>query len=104
MLSWQGDAHRRLAEVLLAAGKPEAAHEAFAAALERYERKKHLALASQLRSRLDALPAAAPEQRGSGRRSVARNSKPGFQSGCPDLNRGPLVPQTSALTRLRHTP
>ena len=26
------------------------------------------------------------------------------QSGCPDLNRGPLVPQTSALTRLRHTP
>src|SRR6266496_1761311 len=27
-----------------------------------------------------------------------------FRSGCPDLNRGPLVPQTSALTRLRHTP
>ena len=27
-----------------------------------------------------------------------------FQSGRPDLNRGPLVPQTSALTRLRHAP
>jgi hypothetical protein len=26
------------------------------------------------------------------------------QSGCRDLNSGPLVPQTSALTRLRHTP
>src|SRR5213596_4418330 len=26
------------------------------------------------------------------------------QSGRPDLNRGPLVPQTSALTRLRHAP
>ena len=26
------------------------------------------------------------------------------ESGCADLNRGPLVPQTSALTRLRHTP
>jgi hypothetical protein len=25
-------------------------------------------------------------------------------SGRPDLNRGPLVPQTSALTRLRHAP
>ena len=27
-----------------------------------------------------------------------------FRSGRPDLNRGPLVPQTSALTRLRHAP
>ena len=27
-----------------------------------------------------------------------------LQSGRPDLNRGPLVPQTSALTRLRHAP
>ena len=32
-----------------------------------------------------------------------RRSMP-FQSGRPDLNRGPLVPQTSALTRLRHAP
>src|SRR3954454_25325241 len=30
--------------------------------------------------------------------------RPFLKSGCPDLNRGPLVPQTSALTRLRHTP
>jgi hypothetical protein len=28
----------------------------------------------------------------------------GFQSGRRDLNSGPLVPQTSALTRLRHAP
>ena len=27
-----------------------------------------------------------------------------MQSGRPDLNRGPLVPQTSALTRLRYAP
>ena len=27
-----------------------------------------------------------------------------FQSGRRDLNSGPLVPQTSALTRLRHAP
>jgi hypothetical protein len=25
-------------------------------------------------------------------------------SGCRDLNSGPLVPQTSALTKLRHSP
>jgi class 3 adenylate cyclase/tetratricopeptide (TPR) repeat protein len=64
MLTWQGDAHRRLAEVLLAAGKTEAAHDAFAVALERYERKQNLALAAQLRTRLDALraTAAASEQ------------------------------------------
>src|SRR5919202_2096403 len=29
---------------------------------------------------------------------------PVVESGRPDLNRGPLVPQTSALTRLRHAP
>jgi hypothetical protein len=28
----------------------------------------------------------------------------GFQSGRRDSNSGPLVPQTSALTRLRHAP
>jgi hypothetical protein len=28
----------------------------------------------------------------------------GLQSGCRDLNSGPSVPQTDALTRLRHTP
>ena len=31
-------------------------------------------------------------------------SRTSLQSGRPDLNRGPLVPQTSALTRLRHAP
>jgi hypothetical protein len=25
-------------------------------------------------------------------------------SGCPDLNRGPLRPERSALTKLRHSP
>ena len=38
----------------------------------------------------------------SGHRS--RREVPVFQSGRPDLNRGPLVPQTSALTRLRYAP
>jgi hypothetical protein len=28
----------------------------------------------------------------------------GFQSGCRDLNPGPLDPQSSALTKLRHSP
>ena len=28
----------------------------------------------------------------------------GFESGCPDLNRGPLRPERSALTKLRHSP
>jgi tetratricopeptide (TPR) repeat protein len=60
ILTLQGDAHWGLAEVLLAAGKTEAAYEAFAEALERYERKKNLALAAQLRTRLDTLRAAAP--------------------------------------------
>jgi hypothetical protein len=27
-----------------------------------------------------------------------------FWSGCPDLNRGPLRPERSALTKLRHSP
>jgi hypothetical protein len=27
-----------------------------------------------------------------------------FWSGCPDLNRGPLEPHSSALAKLRHTP
>jgi hypothetical protein len=28
----------------------------------------------------------------------------GEWSGCPDLNRGPLAPHASALTKLRYTP
>jgi thioredoxin-like negative regulator of GroEL len=51
MLTWQGDAHWGMAEVLLAAGKAEAADDAFGQALKRYERKKNLALAAQLRAR-----------------------------------------------------
>ncbi|MDX6516871.1 MAG: hypothetical protein QOH73_2537, partial [Gaiellaceae bacterium] len=39
MLTGQGDAHWGLAEVLLAAGRAEAAEEAFGQALDRYERK-----------------------------------------------------------------
>ena len=27
-----------------------------------------------------------------------------YWSGCPDLNRGPLRPERSALTKLRHSP
>ena len=27
-----------------------------------------------------------------------------LESGCPDLNRGPLRPERSALTKLRHSP
>src|SRR5581483_3839473 len=36
--------------------------------------------------------------------SVSARSERAVGSGRPDLNRGPLVPQTSALTRLRHAP
>ena len=41
---------------------------------------------------------------GGGSYAAAALSRDFSLSGCPDLNRGPLVPQTSALTRLRHTP
>jgi ribosomal protein S18 acetylase RimI-like enzyme len=36
--------------------------------------------------------------------SMKSPAKRAFSSGRPDSNRGPLVPQTSALTRLRHAP
>ena len=54
-LNDQGDALCDLAEVLAAAGRTEEAAEALEQALERYERKKNLAMAAQVRSRLEAL-------------------------------------------------
>jgi hypothetical protein len=67
-----------------------------------------------------SIPRAAQSQAGSGSRCARRGPtgvpaepisqkrrKPRhlrFSSGCPDSNRGPPVPQTGALTRLRHTP
>ncbi|HEY7602883.1 MAG TPA: adenylate/guanylate cyclase domain-containing protein [Gaiellaceae bacterium] len=57
MLTWQGDAWWDLAEVLLAAGKTEEAIGAFEGALDRYGRKKNLAMVAQVQPRLDALRA-----------------------------------------------
>jgi class 3 adenylate cyclase len=57
MLTFQGDARLDLAEVLLAAGRIDDAAEALEQALDRYERKKNLAMAAQARARLDALRA-----------------------------------------------
>jgi class 3 adenylate cyclase/tetratricopeptide (TPR) repeat protein len=54
-LSSQGDALCDLAEVLAAAGRREEAAAALERALERYERKKNLALVAQVRPRLDEL-------------------------------------------------
>ena len=51
----QGDAFWDLGEVLAAAGRTEEAAEALEQALERYERKKNLAMAAQVRRRLEAI-------------------------------------------------
>ena len=51
----QGDALCDLAEVLAAAGRTDEAAEALEQALDRYERKKNLAMAAQVRPRLEAL-------------------------------------------------
>ncbi len=59
MLTWQGDAWWDLADVLLTAGKTPEAVDALEQALDRYERKKNLAMAAQVRSRLDSLRVAA---------------------------------------------
>jgi class 3 adenylate cyclase/tetratricopeptide (TPR) repeat protein len=59
-LTFQGDAFRDLAEVLLAAGRTAEAAEAFEEALSRYERKKNLAMVAQVRLRLAELQDAAP--------------------------------------------
>jgi hypothetical protein len=55
----QGDALRDLAEVLAAAGRTDEAPAALEQSLERYERKKNLAMVAQVRPRLDDLRVAA---------------------------------------------
>jgi tetratricopeptide (TPR) repeat protein len=59
-LNYQGDALCDLAEVLHAAGRPDEAAAALEQALERYERKKNLAMAAQVRDRVAKLRDAAP--------------------------------------------
>jgi class 3 adenylate cyclase/tetratricopeptide (TPR) repeat protein len=56
-LTFQGDAWWDLAEVLLAAGKTDDAVDALEQALDRYGRKKNLAMVAQVQPRLDALGA-----------------------------------------------
>ena len=58
-LNYQGDALCDLAEVLHAAGRSDEARAALEQALERYERKKNLAMAAQVRDRLAELQPAA---------------------------------------------
>jgi tetratricopeptide (TPR) repeat protein len=58
-LNHQGDAFCHLAEVLESAGRTDEAAETLEQALERYERKKNLAMIAQVRPRLDALRAVA---------------------------------------------
>ena len=54
-LNYQGDALCDLAEVLAAAGRPGEATAALKQALERYERKKNLAMLAQMRPKLEGL-------------------------------------------------
>jgi len=56
-LEFQGDALCDLAEVLAAAGRTEEATTTLKQALDRYERKKNLAMVAQVRLRLDELRA-----------------------------------------------
>jgi thioredoxin-like negative regulator of GroEL len=51
-LNFHGDARCDLAGVLAAAGRSEEAADALEQALQRYERKKNLAMAAQARERL----------------------------------------------------
>src|SRR5262249_12771351 len=53
--TWQGEAFLDLAAVLAAAGRREEAVEAFEEALDRYSRKKNLAMVAQVESRLETL-------------------------------------------------
>jgi class 3 adenylate cyclase/tetratricopeptide (TPR) repeat protein len=62
-LNYQGDALCDLAAVLAAAGRVDEAADALAQALERYERKKNLAMVAQMRPRLDELRAGVPQPR-----------------------------------------
>jgi class 3 adenylate cyclase/tetratricopeptide (TPR) repeat protein len=59
-LNYQGDALCDLAEVLVEAGRADEAAAALEQALERYERKKNLAMLAQVRPQLEALRGAAP--------------------------------------------
>ena len=54
-LNWQAEALCDLAEVLAAAGRTEEASEALEQALERYERKKNLAMIAQVTPKLERL-------------------------------------------------
>jgi tetratricopeptide (TPR) repeat protein len=54
-LNWQGEALSDLGEVLGASGRIDEAAAALEQALERFERKKNLAMAAQIRPRLAAL-------------------------------------------------
>jgi tetratricopeptide (TPR) repeat protein len=56
-LNYQGDACCDLADVLAAAGRTEAAADALEQALDRYERKKNLAMVAQVRRQLEELRA-----------------------------------------------
>ena len=56
-LNDQGEALCDLAEVLSAAGRTGEAVAAFEQALDRYERKKNLAMVAQVRARLETLRA-----------------------------------------------
>ena len=55
-LNLQGDALCDLADVLAAAGRGDEAGEAFEQALERYERKKNLAMVAQVHEHLPGFP------------------------------------------------
>jgi tetratricopeptide (TPR) repeat protein len=59
-LSFQGDAYWDLAEVLAAAERSEESAWALGQALERYERKKNLAMVAQMKPKLEQLREAAP--------------------------------------------
>jgi Tetratricopeptide repeat len=59
-LTYQGDALCDLAEVLAAAGRTNEAAATFEQSLDRYERKKNLAMVAQVRHRLAELRAGAP--------------------------------------------
>jgi tetratricopeptide (TPR) repeat protein len=59
-LRWQGDALCDLAEVLQRAGRSQDAATSLQQALDRYERKRNLAMAAQVRQRMGAGKGSAP--------------------------------------------
>jgi predicted negative regulator of RcsB-dependent stress response len=63
-LTWQGEGYLDLGDVLVAAGRRDEAVEAYGHALQRFERKRNLAMAAQVRQRLDAVRAQPSEPRG----------------------------------------